>query len=186
MIALIGAAAGTSETAGAAATPTANPWSAVWREWLDGLHLIGRERVIAVVFAFAAITGTGEGVMSTLLVPFVIRILHGDGFGYGWILAAQAVGGLAGSLAIGRLGTAITPARLLGLGAVGLGGIDLLIFNYYHLVPGVIPAIVLMAIVVSRRRVSASGSSRCCKRRSRTPIAGASSGHTGRPHHWPD
>jgi MFS family permease len=50
---------------------------AVWREWLDGLQLVETRTTPRVVFLFLALTGLGEGVMSTLFVPFNARILHG-------------------------------------------------------------------------------------------------------------
>jgi MFS family permease len=104
-------------------------------------------RPVAILFLFIAITGVGEGAMSTLLVPFVTRILSGGGVAYGAVLAAQAIGGLLGNAVIGQVGRDLPSGRLLGLGAVGLGAIDLLIFNAYRIVPGLAAPLILMAIV---------------------------------------
>ncbi len=123
------------------------PFAAVWREWRAGLALVRRVRPVAILFIFIAITAVGEGAMSTLFVPFVTKVLGGSGFAYGSVLAAQAIGGLLGNAVIGRVGQGVPPGRLLGLGAVGLGAIDLLIFNAYRVVPGVAPPLILMAIV---------------------------------------
>ena len=57
------------------------------------------------------------------------------------------MGGLAGSVGIARWGKALSPVRLVGLGAIGLSLIDLLTFNYHVLVPGPTPALVLMTVV---------------------------------------
>ncbi|HET8629373.1 MAG TPA: MFS transporter [Thermomicrobiales bacterium] len=132
---------------GAAEAPAGNPWAATWRAWLSGLRAVGGNPALRVVFLFIALTGIGEGAMSTLFVPFVTKVLGGGDAGYGWLVAAQGVGGLLGSLAIGRIGGGVPPARLLGLGALGLGLIDLAIFNYHPLVPGLAPAFVLMIVV---------------------------------------
>ena len=52
-----------------------------------------------------------------------------------------------GGIAIGWLGGRIAPAPLLGFGALLLGIVDLAIFNYPALLPSLIPALVLMAVV---------------------------------------
>jgi hypothetical protein len=45
---------------------------------------------------FALVTSVGEGTMSTLFTPFVERGLHGSPQDLGLIVAAQAIGGIAG------------------------------------------------------------------------------------------
>jgi MFS family permease len=135
------------EMPGTAHERPAHPIIAVWREWLEGLRLISATRLVAALFAFAAITGVGEGVMSTLFVPFVRHVLGGSGLDYGWIVSGQAAGGLVGSLIVGRFGGGIAPARLLGVGAIGLAVIDSAIFYYPLFWSGVWPAIALMVAV---------------------------------------
>jgi MFS family permease len=140
-----------------AAPPTDSPdesssvrtgaWVRVWREWLAGLAFVRRDRVVAIVFLAWVIGGLGEGVFSSLLVPFVTTVLGADAFGYGLVVGAQAVGGVVGSLALGRVGRHIPPERLFGLGAICVGPIDLLTFNAHRLYPGILPPIVLWVIV---------------------------------------
>ncbi len=126
---------------------TAGPFAAVWSEGLAGLALVRNSRVLKVIFLFLALTGIGEGVMSSLFAPFVATILGGDGLAYGEIMAAQAVGGLLGSAIIGRIGQKLPTARLFGLGALGLGAIDLLTFNAHRMIPGIGPPLLFMAVV---------------------------------------
>jgi MFS family permease len=140
-------AAGRAPGIGAAAASAGGGFSAVWRDWSDGLRVVGRSRTLAVVFLFMALTGVGEGVMGALFAPFVVGVLGGDDAAFGWLLAAQAVGGLAGGAVIARRGDDAEPARLLGVGALGLGGIDLVIFNGPSLVPGLVLPLVLMVVV---------------------------------------
>ena len=123
------------------------PFVAAWREWIAGLGLVRQVRSLAVLFLFIALTGLGEGALSTLFVPFVTTILGGDGQAYGAILAAQAVGGLLGYAAIGRVGQGISTRTLLGAGAIGLGAIDFLIFNAHRAYPGIVAPIALMIVV---------------------------------------
>jgi MFS family permease len=121
--------------------------AAFWAEWIDGLRLIARTRVAAVLLAFAAVTGVGEGVMLTLFVAFVTDVLESGGGGYGLVISAQAAGGIAGAVLVARLGGGVTPARLLAGGAVGVGVIDLATFTYPAAYPVLWPAVALMVVV---------------------------------------
>ena len=133
--------------ANAAAPDAAGAWVAMWREWAAGLALVRRDRPVAVLFLFRAISGVGDGVMSALFAPFVAGVLGGGGVAYGAIVAAQAVGGFAGNAAIGRLGRGASPGRLLGLGGLAAGAIDLMTFNAHRVVPGLLPPLALMVLV---------------------------------------
>ena len=80
-------------------------WAAVPREWLAGLQLIRQERIVMILFALIAITSLGEGVFGVLFVVFVNRILGGGAQEIGWLMSAQAVGGLIGGGLVGWLGS---------------------------------------------------------------------------------
>ncbi len=139
---------GTSANAGADPTP-AGPWRAVWHELVDGLRVVRSNRTVATVFAFMAIVSVGEGVFGTLIVVFVDEILGGGAPEVGWLMGAQAVGGVVGAFALGALRGKHRPtaARLLGWGGVGIGAIDVLIFNYPPLVPGIALGLALFVAV---------------------------------------
>ncbi len=124
-----------------------NPWVAVWSEWVEGLRIVARERPVFVLFAFIAITGIGEGVIDTLFVPFATRVLGGSAATYSALLSTQAVGGLLGSLLLGRVGSRVAPLRLLGVCGVAFGLIDLAMFTYPLFVRGVAPTFALIALV---------------------------------------
>ncbi|MCI0399629.1 MAG: MFS transporter [Chloroflexi bacterium] len=148
---LIGLVRVAAPPAGAAQAPAqekpAISFVAVWREWLAGLRLVGRERVVKILFAIAAIVAVGEGVISVLFVPFVTEVLRGKALQLGWLMSAQAVGGLLGGIIIARLGQRLEPRRLLGPSAVLFGLIDLAIFNYPAFIPGITLALVLFVLV---------------------------------------
>jgi MFS family permease len=127
--------------------PTSNPWAPVVHQWLDGLRQVPRNRVLTVMFCYLAISGIGEGVMGTLFAPFATHVLGGDALAYGWLVSAQAIGGISGSLLLTWRGQIATPPRLVGFGALGLCTFDLMTFNYHVIWPGVLPGIVFMAIV---------------------------------------
>src|SRR5262249_56559804 len=114
---------------------------------LEGLRLVGRERVILTIFVILAITAVGEGVMSTLFVIFVNRVLGGAALELGWLMSAQAVGGLIGSVLVGAAGRRFSTPRLIGLSAVLFGAIDLAIFNYPMVLPGITLGLILFVVV---------------------------------------
>lgn len=144
LIALISASPGAVSGRDRAAPSNAvRRWAAEWRE---GLAHIRRNRVTLILLAVMALTSLGEGTMSVLLAPFVSQAFAGGALELGWVLSAQAVGGIAGGLMIGWVGSRVAPLKLLGFGALFLGLVDLAIFNYPALLPIIGPALVLMAV----------------------------------------
>ncbi len=124
-----------------------HPIVTVWREWLEGLGLVKRERLVSIMFVLFAVTSLGEGVFGVLFVVFVYRILHGGALQLGWLMGAQAVGGLIGSVLVGYVIKAIAPSRLIGMSAILFGLIDLVIFNYPAFFPGFTLAVILFVLV---------------------------------------
>jgi Na+/melibiose symporter-like transporter len=119
----------------------------VWKEWLEGLNLIRQSRVVAVLFAFGAVTAVGEGVMSALFIPFVSDVLRGDSLSVGWLLSAQAIGGIVGGVTISVVASRFAAVQLFGWGALGVGLFDAAIFTYPLFLSGVTLGVVLFALV---------------------------------------
>jgi MFS family permease len=122
-------------------------FAAVWQEWLAGLRLIRQQRIVTLLFSIAAIISLGEGIMAVLFVPFVTEVLRGEALQLGWLMSAQAIGGLLGGVVIARLGERMPPIRLLAPCAILFGLIDLMIFNYPAFLPGIAIALVLFVLV---------------------------------------
>jgi MFS family permease len=122
-------------------------FSAIWNEWLAGLQLVRSERVLTVLFTIAAITALGEGVLSVLFIPFVTDVLRGEALELGWLMSAQAVGGLLGGMLLARVGSLLKPLRTIGPSALMFGLIDLAIFNYPAFFAGFTIALVLFVVV---------------------------------------
>jgi Na+/melibiose symporter-like transporter len=112
-----------------------------------GLSLTGRNRVLRALMIFALVTSVGEGIMSTLFTPFVEHVLHGSSQAFGLVVAAQAVGGIAGGVVAASASHRARASRLLSFGAIGFGLVDLAIFLYPLGYVAVWPAIVGMIIV---------------------------------------
>jgi predicted MFS family arabinose efflux permease len=112
-----------------------------------GLGLSARSRVLRALMIFALVTSVGEGIMSTLFTPFAEHVLHGSSQEFGLILAAQAVGGIAGGVVAASAGHRARASRLLSVGAIMFGVADLAIFLYPLVYVAVWPAIAGMIIV---------------------------------------
>ena len=116
-------------------------------ELRDGLRLTTRHKVLRALMIFALVTSVGEGIMSTLFTPFVEHVLHGTSQEFGLVVAAQAVGGIAGGLIAASAGHRVRASRLLSYGAIVFGLVDLAIFLYPLGYVAVWPAAVGMIIV---------------------------------------
>ncbi len=119
----------------------------VGTELRDGMRLATRHKVLRALMIFALVTSVGEGIMSTLFTPFVEHVLHGTGEDFGLIVAAQAVGGIAGGLVAASSGSRVPAARLFSGGAIIFGLVDLAIFLYPISYVAVWPAAVGMIVV---------------------------------------
>ena len=128
-------------------TPQHNAFRRWFSEWREGLGQVRHNRIVAVLLAAMTLTSVGEGAFSVLLAPFVSVAFAGGALELGWVLSAQAVGGIVGGVLIGWLGSRLSPSRLLGLGLLFVGLIDLAIFNYPTFFPNIVPALALMAVV---------------------------------------
>lgn len=128
---------------GAAVLPRLRPV----HDWVEGLAVIRRSRALVVLLLFFALSGVGEAVMGTLFAPFVQEVLGGDAQLFGAINAAQAVGGIAGGLAVAVLGHRLPPRLLLGVGALFFGLGDAVLFLFHLVVPAAWPAVLVIALV---------------------------------------
>ena len=138
---------GRTAPGGPAGLPVRAWLAQVGAEMRDGLRLSARNRVLRALMVFALVTSVGEGIMSTLFVPFVEHVLHGTSQEYGLVVAAQAVGGIAGGIVAAACAHRVRAARLLGIGATVFGLVDLAIFLYPLGYIAVWPAAVGMIIV---------------------------------------
>jgi len=119
----------------------------LWREWREGVALMWRQREVAVLLSMFAITALGEGVMGVIFVVWVREALHGGASDIGWLMSAQAVGGILGGLAIGVLGTRLSPRLLAAAGSIVFGLIDAALFTYPALRPVLWPGLLFIAVV---------------------------------------
>lgn len=125
----------------------------VWRELLAGLRLMRANQVVAALFLMWTITSIGEGLLQVLFVPWVSSVLEGTSVTFGWMMTVQAIGSIAGGAILASAGKTRQARRLVALGALGWGVIDLAIFNTASL-PLALVLFVLVGIPIAAMVVS--------------------------------
>jgi len=130
-----------------ASTIAAGRFRAFWREWVDGLSLVARSRTIRVLFALAALSSLGEGMMSVLFVVWITRVIGGTALELGWFMTAQAVGGLVGGIFVANLTRGAPPRRVLGFASIAFGSLDALLFVSPLVRPEIVIGLVIIAVV---------------------------------------
>jgi predicted MFS family arabinose efflux permease len=131
----------------AARASIVSTWRKVQREWREGFAYVQRKPRLGSLLVIGGITAIGEGFIGTLIVPFVTEVMHGTESDYGYLMAAQAVGGILGSLFIARIAKRVAPQRLLAVCAILFGIFDLILFYYPLFLSGTAPGLVLIALV---------------------------------------
>lgn len=100
-----------------------------FREWLDGLDMVRRDRRLWVAGGAMLLAAIAQGMFLVLFVPFVLDGLRGGPEAIGLLRGIQAVGGLAAGLGLAVLARAAAPSRLLGWGALLSGVLAAVIWN---------------------------------------------------------
>jgi MFS family permease len=119
----------------------------VWHEWADGLKLVRKQQLIFGIFVVFGVAMIGEGIIEVVLAPYVKNVMHGNALVLGWLMAAQAIGGIAGSLIIVQLSKIIHPTRLIPISALILGTLLFIVANF-PLFKVVVPVITIAGIGV--------------------------------------
>jgi MFS family permease len=130
--------------------PSADRVSAVARWWFDlaeGLRAIGRSRVLRALLLVAAITAVGEGIMGSLFVVFAARGISGGSSTIGWLMSAQAVGGIIGGLLAATVAGRLPPVPTVITTTILFGLIDVVIFNTPRVTSALAPQLVLFVLV---------------------------------------
>jgi len=148
LVALISVPATSAQAgAGSSAERPGVTWVMLWRQWVEGLRLVLDNALIRNLLLVWAIAMLGEGLLEVLFVPYVQDRLLGSASVMGWLMTAQGIGSVLGGIAIGALSRKIQPWRLVALGAIGWGLLDLVLFNVPRL-PVVLPTAVLVGLPI--------------------------------------
>ncbi|HYN89982.1 MAG TPA: MFS transporter [Ardenticatenaceae bacterium] len=107
----------------------AERWARFWQEWREGVTLIGRDRLILTLTLILGATGFAGSMFSPLYPAFAEDVLRAGAVGFGWILTAQALGGILGGMLIGQWGRTLPATMLLAWGNILVGLLLALQFN---------------------------------------------------------
>jgi predicted MFS family arabinose efflux permease len=91
---------------------------ALVRELAAGVRYVVRSRVFVALCLVLGTVMVAQGMLETLLVPFVVDVLHFAPPQYGVLAAAQGLGALAGALALGAVSRWVTSGRVVGVALV--------------------------------------------------------------------
>lgn len=121
-------------------------WRSLWKEWVNGLAVVYQSRFLKVLFIAAAILAVGNVGFTTLLAVFVSDVIEGGAREMGWLHSGQAVGGIAGALFIGSVGSRVPATILLGVGLVMSALLDMSLYLYPALISGVLIGVAIKII----------------------------------------
>jgi len=101
----------------------------VYRDLVDGLRVIRRNRVLSSVLVVWSIMMFSAGAIAALLVVFVEDALQAPASNYGYLLSVQGLGMLVGALATGSLGDRYPPRMVFKVGLLFFGPLFLAAAN---------------------------------------------------------
>jgi MFS family permease len=123
-------------------------------EWLEGLRLIRHNRILSGIIVLLGIMNVVDGLVTVLLAVYVVQALGGGSPELGWLLTAQAVGGLLGSVFVARISRKFPAWQIIGTGFILFGVLESLIFGFPVLLFN-IGLVVLMGIPIMALEVNA-------------------------------
>ena len=119
--------------------------SKVWHEWLGGLQLVKKQQLITAIFVVIGVAMVGEGIIEVLFTAYVKQVMHGSALVLGWLMTAQAIGGIIGSLIVVQASKVIRPTRLIPLSALIFGPLIIVIVNI-PVLPIVLPLVTIIGV----------------------------------------
>jgi MFS family permease len=119
-------------------------------QWREGLAIVRRHQGLTALFVATAFAGLSEGFFITLaLAPLILNVLGGTEAQVGWIMSAQAVGGIVAGVVVARAAARVSPRWLMIAGMIGLGCSDLGFFNANRFAgPGTPAVLIAMGFMV--------------------------------------
>jgi MFS family permease len=101
----------------------------VLADWARGFRVIGGSQTMTGIFSTMGILMLGQGILQVMFVVFVKSVLHGGALTYAWVITAQGVGSILGSLLNGVIGKWLRPGFQVALAGLTAGA-ALLVMTY--------------------------------------------------------
>ena len=144
MILAITGAARPMPTASADAEQSQEPTRpSFWKEWTEGINIVRRNRIVAVLFITVVLLNFGGIMIDPLAAPYMVDVVKAGPAVFGWLTTVQAIGGIIGGLLAGKVYQKMTTARLYGWAELVLGFFIFLRYNIPQL-----PVLFVMSFLV--------------------------------------
>jgi predicted MFS family arabinose efflux permease len=123
----------------------ATAWPGLAGGWAVGWAEIRRQPLLGRLVLVFVLAGIGEGCVSALLAHYTAEVF-GSSTALGLLLTCQAVGGIAGALAMSRWAIIDRLPQTLGAAAIACGVLLALMIGYPLFYPRLWPALLLITI----------------------------------------
>lgn len=123
--------------------PGGTTWSRFWREWAEGMEIVRKDRVVAVLFITVVMLNFGGIMIDPLGAAYIVDVVKAGAEVYGMLVTVQAIGGIIGGLLAGKLGQRVSTARLYGWAEIVLAVVMAIRYNIPE-----IPVLFVMTLLV--------------------------------------
>jgi MFS family permease len=113
--------------------PEGTPWTQFWNEWVQGIEVVRKDRIVTVLFITVVMLNFGGVMIDPLGAAYIIDVVKAGAEIFGLLIAVQAVGGILGGLIAGKFGERLSAARLYGWAEIILGIILVIRYNIPYL-----------------------------------------------------
>ncbi|HEX2991827.1 MAG TPA: MFS transporter [Anaerolineales bacterium] len=103
--------------------------SRFWKEWLEGIDVVRKNRVVFILFLSVVLLNFGGIMIDPLSVPYILDVVGAGVNVFGWMMTVQAVGGILGGLLAARVNRRISTVSMYGWSEVILGLILIARYN---------------------------------------------------------
>ena len=112
-------------------------------ELVVGVRVVLDRPLLRIVFASLGFFFLAQGVINVLLIVVISQLWHTGATEFGWLITAQGVGGIIGTVVVGAVAARVKPRTMIIAGGVVAGTIFTVMVNQ----PSVYVAIAIMPIL---------------------------------------
>ncbi|HZQ09713.1 MAG TPA: MFS transporter [Anaerolineae bacterium] len=112
----------------------------ITEELAQGIRVVLDRPILRIVFGSLVLLFLSQGIINVLLVVMVNQIWHVGATEFGWLISAQGIGGVIGTLVVGAIAARVSPRMMVIAGGLISGLVLLAIVNQ----PSIFVAIALI------------------------------------------
>lgn len=123
--------------------------SEITRELLQGVTIVAGRPVLRALMATFGFFALANGIINPLLVVMVNQLWHVGATELGWLISAQGIGGILGSVIVGAIAARVSPRAMMVGGGAMAGVLFLAIINQPSVYVGIAIIVFLGVSVVA-------------------------------------